>query len=212
MVEPADFTAVGAAVPTATLSALRHSLRAGRRQIGRSARRLAGAALARKLSTLPAFQRASRVAGYWPADGEIDPLPALARALVAGKACYLPVLCPQRDGHLHFAPWWPGAPLRRNRFGIAEPIAPRRAWLAPHMLDLVLVPLVGFDVAGNRLGMGGGYYDRSFAFLRPGCWHRPRLVGVAFDRQRVDGLPRRAWDVPLDAVITERHRHLFGLL
>ncbi len=212
MVEPPDFSAVGAAAPTASLSALRRSLRAGRRQIGRSARRLAGAAVARKLSTLPAFQRASRVAGYWPADGEIDPLPALARAFVAGKTCYLPVLCPQRDGHLHFAPWWPGVPLRRNRFGIAEPIAPRRDWLAPRMLDLVLVPLVGFDMAGNRLGMGGGYYDRSFAFVRPACWHRPRLVGVAFDRQRVDGLLRRPWDVPLDAVITERHRHLFGLL
>lgn len=203
--------AVGAAAP-ANLGALRRSLRAGRRRIGPSARRAASAAVAKKLSALPAFQRASRVAGYWPADGEIDPLPALARAFAAGKACYLPVLCPRRDGYLHFAPWWPGAPLRRNRFGIPEPITPHREWLAARMLDLVLVPLVGFDMAGNRLGMGGGYYDRSFDFVRPACWHRPRLVGVAFDSQRIDGLPRRAWDVPLDAVLTAGHSHVFRAL
>jgi len=203
--------AVGAAAP-ADLGALRRSLRAGRRRIGPSARRAASAAVAKKLSALPAFQRASRVAGYWPADGEIDPLPALARTFAAGKACYLPVLCPRRDGYLHFAPWWPGAPLRRNRFGIPEPVTPHREWLAPRMLDLVLVPLVGFDMAGNRLGMGGGYYDRSFDFVRTACWHRPRLVGVAFDSQRIDGLPRRAWDVPLDAVLTAGHSHVFRAL
>ncbi len=149
------------------------------------------------------------MAAYWPADGEINPLPALMRAFAAGKACYLPVLCPQHHGHLHFAPWWPGAPLRRNRFGIPEPTVARRDWLLPRMLDLALLPLVGFDVAGNRLGMGGGYYDRSFAFLAWRRWRQPRLIGVGFDLQRVAGLPRRAWDVPLDAVVTQRNRYVF---
>ena len=79
------------------------------------------------------------------------------------------------------------------------------------MLDLVLVPLVGFDGAGNRLGMGGGFYDRSFAFLGQRRWRRPRLVGVAFDLQRVDRLPRRAWDVPLDAVASERGCYRFRM-
>lgn len=211
MVEPSDFTAVGTGA-AANLGALRRKLRAERRRIGPSARRAASAAVAKKLSVLPAFQRASRVAGYWPADGEIDPLPALARAFAAGKACYLPVLCPWRHGHLSFARWWPGARLRRNRFGIPEPITPQREWLAPRMLDLVLVPLVGFDRAGNRLGMGGGYYDRSFGLVGHGCWHRARLVGVAFDSQRIDDLPRRVWDVPLDAVLTARHSHVFRAL
>ncbi len=195
--------------PPGALNALRRELRAGRRQISRAERRAASAALARRLSALPAFRRARRIAAYWPADGELDPLPALAHAFAAGKACYLPVLCPQRDGHLHFAPWWPGASLARNRFGIHEPAVPRRTWLPPRMLDLVLLPLVGFDAAGNRLGMGGGYYDRSFAFLARRPWRRPCLIGIGFDRQRVPQLPQRPWDVPLDAVLTERHRYVF---
>jgi len=213
VVEPPDLPAADAAPSAAgTCKALRRALRARRGQTSRAERRAASAALTQRLSNLPAFQRAGCIAAYWPADGEIDPLPALRWAYAAGKACYLPVLCPQRDGHLHFAPWWPGAPLRRNRFGIAEPIAPRRHWLAPRMLDLVLLPLVAFDGAGNRLGMGGGYYDRSFAFRRRAAVRRPGLIGVGFDWQRVDRLPRRAWDVPLDAVLTERHRHVFQRL
>ncbi len=184
-------------------------MRARRGQTSRAERRAASAALARRLSNLPVFRRAQCIAGYWPADGEIDPLPALRWAHAAGKTCYLPVLCPRRAGYLQFAPWRPGAPLRRNRFGIAEPTAPRRHWLAPRMLDLALLPLVAFDGAGNRLGMGGGYYDRSFAFRRRAAIRQPGLIGVGFDWQRVDSLPRRTWDVPLDAVLTERHRHVF---
>lgn len=191
---------------------LRRRLRAARRRRGRAERRAAAAALASRLVGLPALQRARRVAAYWPADGEIDPLPALARAHAMGKACYLPVLCPLRDGHLHFAPWQPGAPLVRNRYGIPEPVCPRRTWLPPRMLDLALLPLVGFDAAGNRLGMGGGYYDRSFAFLLRQHWRRPRLIGVGFDDQRVPRLSRRPWDVPLDAVLTPRAAHAFGVL
>lgn len=202
-----DFPVVEAS--TAALGRLRRRLRAERRALSRARHRAASALLARRLATLPAFQRARRVAAYWPADGEIDPLPALRRAAAAGKTCYLPVLCPQRDGHLHFAPWQPQTPLRRNRFGIPEPAVAPRHWLAPRMLDLVLLPLVGFDEAGNRLGMGGGFYDRSFAFLTHRRWRRPCLVGVAFDLQRVDRLPRRAWDVPLDAVVSERECYRF---
>ena len=210
MVEPADIVAADGNPSAATsLKALRRTLRARRRQTDRAARRAASAALARAVSILPAFQRARRVAAYWPTDGEIDPLPALLRAYVIGKACYLPLLCPLRDGHLLFAPWWPGAPLRRNRFGIPEPTAPRREWLKPGMLDLALLPLVGFDVAGNRLGMGGGNYDRSYAFMARSAWRRPRLIGVGFESQRVDDLPQRAWDIRLDAVLTGRHCYAF---
>jgi 5-formyltetrahydrofolate cyclo-ligase len=74
-----------------------------------------------------------------------------------------------------------------------------------HWLDLVLVPLVGFDARGNRLGMGGGFYDRHFAFLRNRrAWRRPLLIGIAFDVQRVPRLSDAAHDVPLWGIVTER--------
>jgi 5-formyltetrahydrofolate cyclo-ligase len=120
------------------------------------------------------------------------------------------VLHPARAGHLGFARWRPNARLIRNRFGIAEPLGTSAARIEPRALDLVLVPVVGFDKAGNRLGMGGGYYDRSFAFALRRATRRPCLIGVAFDCQRVGGLPARPGDVPLDGVVTPRAYHRFG--
>ncbi len=209
MVGPTNSPAADGVSPAASLPALRRRMRLARRQLPHDERLAAGAALARQLATLPAFQRARRVAGYWPADGEINPLPALLRAIAAGKACYLPILSPQRPGRLQFARWWPGAPLRYNRFGIPEPGVLKRDWLDPRMLDLVILPLVAFDGSGNRLGMGGGFYDRSFAFLLNHAWRRPRLVGAAFDLQRLASLPRRPWDIPLDAVVSEQRVRAF---
>jgi 5-formyltetrahydrofolate cyclo-ligase len=85
-----------------------------------------------------------------------------------------------------------------------------RQRIQPLALDLVLTPLVGFDHKGNRLGMGGGYYDRSFAFLlRRQNWKKPRLVGLAYDFQQLDKLPAKNWDVPLTAVATDTHWHSF---
>ena len=73
-------------------------------------------------------------------------------------------------------------------------------------LDLILAPLVGFDTHGNRLGMGGGYYDRTFAYLKHRLhWQKPRLIGLAYELQRVADLANHAWDVPLQSVVTEQH-------
>lgn len=96
-----------------------------------------------------------------------------------------------------FRPYRAGDPLGTNRFGIVEPL-PGRA-VGPLALATVLTPLVGFSEDGGRLGMGAGYYDRRFAAQK-----RPAMIGVAHELQRVDALPRREWDVPLDAVVTER--------
>lgn len=153
----------------------------------------------------PHFRRARRIAAYWPADGELDPGPSLALAGCPDRRTFLPVLRPDRSSRLWFFPYAPGDPLQPNRFGIPEPRRGRGGALPPWSLDLILVPLVGFDADCNRLGMGGGFYDRTLAFLRHRLhWHRPRLIGLAHECQQVNRLEPRPWDVPLDAVATER--------
>ncbi len=94
--------------------------------------------------------------------------------------------------------------MRPNRFGIPEPIARGRRLTLPWNLDLLLMPLVGFDTDCHRLGMGGGFYDRTLAYLRlRRSWRRPRLLGLAHDCQRIERIEPRPWDIPLESVITE---------
>ena len=119
-----------------------------------------------------------------------------------GQQFLLPVISTGKL--LHFAPWQSGDGIQPNRYGIPEPLAPTEL-LEPFQLDLVLVPLLGFDRRGNRLGYGGGYYDRSFAFfneqVRP---TEPLLVGVAYAFQELPEVDEEDWDVPLDFIATER--------
>ena len=160
------------------------------------------AALARKQGL---FLRSQRIAAYIGMNGELDPSPLFDVVHTYGKQLYLPVLRPHPQLKLWFIRHPPQGPLVPNRFGIPEPPLKHRRICLPWALDLVLVPLVAFDAHCNRLGMGGGYYDRTLSFLRHRCvWRRPRLIGVGHECQRADRLPTRDWDVPLDMVITER--------
>jgi 5-formyltetrahydrofolate cyclo-ligase len=179
---------------------LRRVMRARRRRLSPAQQRRAADQVARRLAQRPWFSNARSVACYIAADGEIDPLPLLHRALAAGKRVYLPVL--ERGARLRFAEYRNGARMRRNRFGIPEPTGRRHC--RPQQLDLVLLPLVAFDRRGARLGMGGGFYDRTFAFLRAGGRRKPRLLGLAHHFQEVAQLPLEPWDVPLAAIVTER--------
>ncbi len=157
-----------------------------------------------RLVRTPLFRRSRHIALYFSNDGEVD-LHALAtRAHRMGKRCYLPVLSPLFHNRLWFAPYRPDTTLALNRFGIPEPEltypAMRRAWT----LDLVLAPLVAFDARGNRLGMGGGFYDRTFAYLnRRRRWRKPHILGTAFEFQRIAALPCESWDVPMNGIVTE---------
>lgn len=158
----------------------------------------------------PLFKRTRRLALYLPADGEVDPNDIIENAWSFGKQVYLPVLVPFLHNRLWFVRYTPDTQLVANRFGIAEPDVVHGHRLAPQALDLVLTPLVGFDARGNRLGMGGGFYDRSFAYLhKRRSWRKPRLVGLAFEFQQLAQLPAHAWDVPLSAVATETDWHTF---
>jgi len=177
---------------------LRALLRQRRRDLPAVARIDAADRLAERLLALPFAPRHGHVAGYWAMDGEI----ALHRwqlSLPEGVIYCLPVL---HGKLLRFAPWRPGQPLRQNRFGIPEPDLAAADTLQAADMDLVVTPLVGFDASGGRLGMGGGWYDRSFAFRhdRPAP---PWLVGAAFAVQQVDALPVASWDVQVDAICTE---------
>lgn len=186
-------------------AALRRAMRQKRRGLDRHARIRAERGLVRWLVRLPAFRKAQRIGVYLGNDGELDPARLVRRARAMGKRCYLPVLRDRPDITLRFAAFDPGTPMRANRFGIDEPAVPRRRLLSARRLDLLLMPLVAFDAAGNRLGMGGGYYDRTLAYRRQRVrWRRPRLLGVAFAFQQVAALPFEPWDVPLDGVITDR--------
>ena len=181
---------------------LRRELRARRRAIPPAERIAAAEALAGRLFGLPFAPQAGHAGGYWAMDGEIA-LHAWQLRLPAQFTYCLPVLGP--DERLRFAPWRPGEALVANRFGIPEPDVAPTELLEPSAMALVVVPLVGFDPRGHRLGMGAGLYDRHFAFLRHRrAWRRPRLVGVAFEAQKVARLAEAPHDVLLDGIVTER--------
>ena len=178
---------------------LRRDLRKRRRALPAAARIAAADALADRLLALPFLPSSGHVAGYWAMDGEIG-LHAFQLRLPPALAYCLPLL--HGDGILRFAPWRAGDPLVTNRFGIPEPdVDPATALPAGSMAMLVL-PLVGFDARCNRLGMGGGWYDRSLAF-RHETPAPPWLVGAGFSAQRVDAVESQPWDVHLDAVCCE---------
>lgn len=184
---------------------LRKEMRGRRRALGPAQRTKAGQRVAAAMTDSHWFRNSRHIAFYLPNDGELDLRPLLGHAEAMGKTCYLPVLSIPFHNHLWFMPYRSGARLQRNRFGIPEPaIANQAQARKPWTLDLLLAPLVAFDARGNRLGMGGGFYDRTLAFLR--CrehWHKPRVVGTAYAFQEVDALPAQPWDVPLDAIVTE---------
>ena len=120
-----------------------------------------------------------------------------------GKHCYLPVLHPSLECQLWFVEYTPTAVLKPNRFGIPEPDHRQAIRIAPNLLDIVLLPLVGFDRQGGRLGMGGGFYDRTFAFHK-GKRNKPYLLGMAHACQEVEALELADWDIPLFGVITDK--------
>ena len=190
---------------------LRKELRQQRRALTAQQQQAAATALDRVLGRQPLFLRSQHIAIYLPNDGEMDLSPLLQRALAMGKKCYLPVLSPLYHNRLWFAPYHSDSRLSLNRFGIPEPDCNHRQMRPVWALDLILTPLVAFDTQGNRLGMGGGFYDRTLAYLnRRQHWRKPRLLGTAHAFQQVAQLPCESWDIPLQGVVTEKELLSFG--
>ncbi|MET0067503.1 MAG: 5-formyltetrahydrofolate cyclo-ligase [Candidatus Thiodiazotropha sp.] len=190
---------------------LRREIKALRRSLSPETLRQHSARMCRLARNHRAFRHSRRIAFYHAVSGEMDPGPLLGDAFEAGKQVFLPVLRQRPANSLWFAPMKRDASMQNNRFAIPEPVFHHRHLVMPWSLDLVFVPLVAFDPAGHRVGMGGGYYDRTFAFKHQRKHLRgPRLIGLAHEFQRMDDLEHHPWDVPLDAVITESAIHEFN--
>ncbi|MBF0471287.1 MAG: 5-formyltetrahydrofolate cyclo-ligase [Gammaproteobacteria bacterium] len=184
---------------------IRARLREARRSLPPIQHKQRSLAICQQIIRHPLLRRSQRVALFLSNDGEVDLSPLIHRLHATGKQCYLPCLAPGRGHTLWFAPYPNSARLQPNRYGIGEPIATNKRLTPIYTLDLVLMPLVAFDCHGNRLGMGGGYYDRSFAYLRKrNHWQKPRLIGTAFELQQLEAVPPRPWDVAMSGVFTER--------
>ena len=186
-------------------AALRRRIRQRRRALSGAQRQTAQRQAACRLRRLPPLRRARSVAIYLAVDGEADPAAIAAGALVRGQRVYAPVL---HGETLRFARLTGETPLRRNRYGILEPAT--ADCIDPRRLDVVLTPLVAFDDSGTRIGMGGGYYDRCFSFLKQRMrWFRPKLIGLAYEFQRLRSVSRSAWDIPLWAAVTDQGTYRF---
>jgi 5-formyltetrahydrofolate cyclo-ligase len=188
---------------------LRKGLRSQRRALSPRDQRLHSSAMSSLLCRSPLFLNSKRIALYLEEDGEMATGLILTKARKLKKQCYLPVLRPRPQQALWFAEYRPGDRLLRNRFHIEEPCIHTRHLTPPWGLDLILLPLVAFDPQGNRLGMGGGYYDRTLAYLASRkFWRKPKLIGIAHELQKVNILEKKVWDIPLDGVVTEEELYL----
>lgn len=150
----------------------------------------------------PWFIQSEHIACYLPLKSEFDSLPIIEAIWRAKKRCYLPILSQLNEKLLTFVQYVYGDKLRKNCFSILEPSATNRQIL-PQALDLVILPLIAYDNQGHRLGTGGGYYDKTFAWLKDGPVCKPQLIGLGYQTQQATLLPADPWDVLLEGVITE---------
>ena len=197
---------------TLNSSRLRREKRALRQALSPATQQRHSQAILTQLIKDRNYRNADRIACYLANDGEVDPYPIIEHAWFLGKTVYLPILSPLKlsssesslKNQLYFAPYKANSQLRLNRFNIPEPVCNPSQWKTARQLDLLLVPLVAFDANGNRMGMGGGFYDRSLAYLKHRqYWKKPRLIGLAHECQKVDKLNVESWDIPLGQIISE---------
>ncbi len=167
-----------------------------RKQLSSAQQAAASASICEQIKALECYQNATRIAIYHPVNGEID-LTCLQSNFKKKTMCF-PVI--QANQSLLFLPVTENTVFYNNIFGIPEPdVTPEQA-LSPSELDIIFMPLVAFDQHGTRLGMGGGYYDRTLTHHLPPAL----LIGVGYDFQRQNFIERKPWDVPMAAVITEQ--------
>lgn len=184
---------------------LRARLRQQRSDIPEEVRRRLDLEISRQVENLVARMEARSIACYWPFNGEPDLIPLCGKLQAAGASLALPVIDTHEPGRMTFHEWLPDRPLKDNRFGIPEPPADRPVNL--ESFDLLIMPLVAYDRAGHRLGMGAGYYDRHLEPLN----HRktPLRLGVAYRMQEIAAIEVNHWDIPLHGLVNEHESLTF---
>jgi len=202
--------ATGSSAMSSIQTTVRRDMRAARKALSPDQQQIAACELLNQVLKHPLYLTSRRIAFYLPNDGEIDPTRVLVNALKRGKHCYLPVLYRGGENRLLFGRTLTLDEMTTNRFGIPEPNIAKYGWAFSNQLDLIFAPLVAFDKRGNRIGMGGGFYDRSLGQLRrKQNWQRPKIIGLAHEFQRVKVIGRNAWDVPLRGAITDKNIYNF---
>lgn len=184
------------------IDSIRLHVRTARRSLTDTDRLKLDQKIQQQVKTWVHSQNPTSIALFLPFDGESDLLPIVTWLRNRGIQLALPVVNFAQQGEMHFHLWTETTQLLTNRFEIKEPVNTKQI----NNPDIILAPLVAFSSTGTRLGMGGGYYDRWLATAKP----RPRLVGIAYELQRIEDLPRRDWDIPLDMVFTEKGRFSFA--
>jgi 5-formyltetrahydrofolate cyclo-ligase len=158
--------------------------------------------ICQQVSQTNCFRDAQHIAFYTPVKGEANPLPLQSEK--SNKSFYLPILSSKNKYHLHFVKIDSNTQYKNNIYAIPEPIYSPQDIILAEQLDLVIMPLVAADKEGHRIGMGGGYYDRSFAFKLNAKLRYPQLLGFAYNFQLVNKLIAEPWDVPLDFIATDK--------
>ena len=179
---------------TSSFTELRQRYRQQRRDLSDNAQRAASVKLAKAIQSSSYWQSSRHIAFYLPSDGEISCIPLIEEAWKTKKTCYLPMINVHTKTMV-FVRYTPDAKLEANQYGILEP-TDTSSMIAIQDLDLVLTPLVAFDEQGNRIGMGGGYYDRTFASKS----EHTVMAGVAHKIQATTKINAQPWDIPLDVV------------
>lgn len=194
---------------TTQRSQLRKTLRQRRNSLSDAEQFSARQSIVSRLQSLAQWSESQTVAGYLTNDGEVDLSSVMHLAREQGKQTTLPVIHPFNPRTLLFLHYAANTPMQVNRFGIHEPVpcCPDVIPVTGH--DIILMPLVGFDARGNRLGMGGGFYDRTLAIALQQS-KRPLLIGTAHDCQQVEDIPVAGWDIPLDIIVTPTQTLLPG--
>jgi len=178
---------------------LRQQVKSLRQTISLEQKKLFAVKAAEQIFTLPVFQSAQHVACYLSTAQEISCEPIIQAVFQLQKKCYLPIVDDKQKGQMQFIEFNQETILKPNRYQILQPVYNQQLIIPPEKLDLIIMPLVGFDRQGHRLGSGAGYYDRALANTI-----HPYRLGLAFSLQELPAIPVESWDINLHMIVTEK--------